>query len=173
MAELYLIENGPSPTVAAQVAVTTGTNIKTLLQIKLEDTLTVRGTIVEWGISFDGSAAATPILCELLTTGTVKATVTEHLAPGIVQLDPGAITTTDGNPFDFTAAADGTGFTATAEGTITATRILDMQQVAPTNQYVKQYPLGREPMFAATEYLRIRVKAGSAVNAYCYVVIEV
>src|SRR3990167_5588231 len=173
MSELYLITNGPSPTTAAEAAVTTGTDIKTMLQVKLNGSATTRAKVVEWGISFDGSAAATPIACELLTTGAVKATVTEHVAAGIVNLDPNATATTDDNPFAFGAAGDETGYTATAEGTITATRMMDVQYVAPTGQYVKQWPLGREPMFAPSEFLRIRVTAGAAVNAYAYVVIEV
>ena len=170
---LYFIPNGPSPTTAAQAVVTTGTAIKTMLQVKLDDAGANRGKVVEWGISFDGSAAATPIKCELLTTGTVKATVTEHVAAGIINLDPLAVTITDDNPFAFGAAGDETGYTATAEGTITVTRMMDVQLIAPTNQYIKQFPLGREPMFGPTEYLRIRVTAGVAVNAYCYVTIEV
>jgi len=106
MPELYLIANGPSPTAAAQAAVTTGTAIKTMLQVKLNASATNRAKIVEWGISFDGSAAATPIACELLTTGAVKATVTEHVAAGIVNLDPNATAPTDDNPFAFGAAGD-------------------------------------------------------------------
>ncbi len=170
MAELYLIANGPNPTTASQVAVTTGTNIKTMLQVKSGLTVT-RPKVVEWGISFDGSAAATPILVELLTTGTVAATVTAHVAAGIQNLDPLGTTPTTGNPFTFTTTT--TGYTATGEGTVTASRALDIQQIAPTNQYVKQWPLGREPFFSQLDYLRIRVKAGAAVNAYCYVVVEV
>ena len=171
MAELYLIANGPSPTTAAQVPVTTGTAIKTLLQVKLGATITGRGLIVEWGISFDGSAAATPIKCELLGTEAIAATVTAHVAAGIVNLDPAAEAPADNLPFDFGTAA--TGFTATAEGTIVATRMFDPQLVAPTNQYVKQWPLGREPKFDADEFLRIRVTAGAAVNAYAYIIVEV
>ena len=53
---LYLIANGPMPTTAAQAAVTTGTAIKSMLQLKPFNVC----DIVEWGISFDGSAAATP-----------------------------------------------------------------------------------------------------------------
>ena len=172
MAELYLIANGPNPTTASQVAVTTGTAIKTLLQVKIGATLIhQRAKVIEWGISFDGSAAAVPILCELLTTGTVAATVTAHVAAGIQNLDPLATTPTDGFPFNFTNTT--TGYTATIEGTITATRALDIQQVAPTNQFIKQWPLGREPCFDVADYLRIRVKAPVAVNAYCYLVVEV
>jgi len=57
---LYFIPNGPSPTIAAQAAVTTGTAIKTMLQVKLNALATNTAKVVEWGISFDGSAAATP-----------------------------------------------------------------------------------------------------------------
>ncbi|KKL73598.1 hypothetical protein LCGC14_2073310 [marine sediment metagenome] len=169
MSELYLIANGPNPTSAAQVPVTTGTAIKTMLQVKSGLTVT-RPKVVEWGISFDGSAAATPIKCELLTTGTVAATVTAHVATGIQNLDPFGTTPTTGNPFTFTTTT--TGYTASGEGTVTATRALDIQLIAPTNQYVKQWPLGREPFFSQLNYLRIRVTAGAAVNAYCYVIIE-
>ena len=170
MAELYLIANGASPTTAALVKVTTGTAIKTMLQVKLGTTAT-RGKVVEWGISFDGSAAATPIACELIETGTVAATVTAHVAAGIVNLDPFGTTPTSGFPFTFTTTT--TGYTASAEGTITATRPLDVQLIAPTNQYVKQWPLGREPIISQLNYLRIRVTAAAAVNAYCYVIVEV
>ena len=171
---LYFFPNGPMPTTAAQAVVTTGTTIKTMLQVKLGASTNQTARVVEWGISFDGSAAATPIKCELLTTGTVAATVTEFVAADIINLtDPNAAAVTDDFPFAFTAAGDESGYTATAEGSITATRMMDVQLIAPTNQYVKQFPLGREPVFKNNEFLRIRVTAGAAVNAYCYLIIEV
>lgn len=170
MAELYLIANGASPTTAKRAAVTTGTSIKTMLQVKM-GTTTTRGKIVEWGISFDSSVLYTPISCELITTGTVAGTVTAHAATGIQNLDPFATTPTSGNPFTFSTTT--TGYTATVEGAITETRTLDAQLVAPTNQYIKQWPLGREPWFSQLEYLRIRVQAGAAVNCLCYVIVEV
>ena len=171
---LYLLANGPMPTTAAQAVVTTGTAIKTMLQVKMGASSNLTGRVVEWGISFDGFAAALPIKCELLTTGTVAATITEFLAADIINLgDPNAAAVTDDFPFAFTVAGDESGYTATAEGTITATRMFDVQLVAPTNQYVKQWPLGREPTFKASEFLRIRVTAGTAVNCYCYVIIDI
>ena len=166
---LYQIFNGPLPTTAAQAVVTTGTAIKTLLQVKGIAALTFK--VVEWGVSFDGSAAATPIKVELVETGTVFATVTASVAADIVALDAQALGVVSTTYFSVGTAA--TGYTATAEGTITATREFDTQFIAPTNQYVKQFPLGREPTFKFNEFLRIRVTAGTAVNAYCYVVIEV
>lgn len=171
MTELYLIPNGPRPTTAAQAVVTTGTSINTMLQVKLAALGQMRAKVVEWGISFDGSVAGAGIICELLTTKAVAATVTAHAASGIVNLDPLAAAPTDENPFDL--ATTGTGFTGAAEGSVTDTRPMDFQLVQPTTQYIKQWPLGREPAFEDTEHLRIRVKATSAVNCLCYVIIEV
>ena len=168
---LYLIANGPMPTTAAQVAVTTGTAIKTLLQVQASATNPIE--IVEWGISFDGSAAATPIKVELLETD-VAATVTASAQADIVRFDGLALANTGNqttNQIQIGTAA--TGYTATAEGTITAVRMFDVQYVAPTNQYVKQFPLGRGPVIAVAKFARVRVTAGAAVNAYTYMIVNV
>ena len=163
---LYLIANGALPTAAAPVAVTTGTVIKTLLQLKPFN----RVTIVEWGISFDGSAAATPVKCELLETGTVFATVTASVDADIPKFqgaDP-AVASVAG----LTLGVAATGYTSSAEGTVTASRLFDVQFVAPTNQYIKQFPLGREPVLIIGNACRIRVTVGVAINAYCYMIID-
>lgn len=167
---LYQIWNGPSPTTAAQVPVTTGTSIKTLLQVKPSATIVAK--IVEWGISFDGSAAATPIKVELIETD-VAATVTAHVAAGIVKLDANALRGGDPTTNLIQVGTTSTGYTATAEGSITASRVFDAQLVAPTNQYIKQFPLGREPIIDLSLFARIRVTAGAAVNAYCYMTVEI
>jgi hypothetical protein len=169
LAELYAIYNGASPTTAAGPKVTTAAVIKTLLQIKLGTQS--KGKVVEWGISFDGSAAGVPIECELIETGTVFATVTASAAADIVKFgDPNGI---DPTTSAFILTTTGTGYSASAEGTITATRLLDYQLIAPTNQYVKQFPLGREPVINVSTSLRIRVTAPVAVNAICYIVLEI
>lgn len=169
---LYLIANGPSPTAAAQAPVTTGTVIKTMLQVKNSATNLLK--IVEWGISFDGSAAATPIRCELLEGDASSAsTVTAHVAAGIVKLDGVALAQTgDQTTNIIPVGTDKTGYTSTVEGTNTTVRMFDVQFIAPTNQYVKQWPLGREPVMIPSGVLKVRVTAGAAVNAYCYVVVE-
>lgn len=159
---LFLAYNGVSPTTAAQVPVTTGTAIKTLLQLATPST--VRLYIVEWGISFDGSAAATPIRCELMTC-TGAATVTTLAAS-----DCSAISDPLGPPTLLTMGTSATGFTASAEGTPANVDMLDVQFVAPTSQYVKQFPLGREPSCQVSRFVRVRVTATAAVNAYCYVI---
>lgn len=157
---LYIAFNGASPTTAAQVVVATGTAIKTLLQIATPSTTDI--IVLEWGISFDGSAAATPIKVELLQTD-VAATSGTSLTPTLY-----------GNPnAPASLCVGGTGatnFSPTVEGTITATRVFDAQLIAPTNQYVKQFPLGREPWVPVSKFLRVRVTAGASVNAYTYIV---
>lgn len=169
MAQLYAVYNGPMPTTASQVAVTTGTAIKTLLQVKLGTQN--KGKVVEWGISFDGSAAATPGIVELCETGTVFGTVTAAAAADITKFgDPNDVDPTTSN---FIIGTSATGYTCTSEGSITAVRQFDVQQIAPTNQYVKQFPLGREPVINVSTALRIRVKFGTAINAICYVIIEI
>src|SRR3990167_343142 len=133
----YLIPNGPFPTTAAQAVVTTGTAIKTMLQVKGVAALQFK--IVAWGISFDGSAADTPIKCELLETGTVFATVTASADADCVKQNGAdqAVASIAG----LTMGTAATGYTASAEGSITVTRMFDAQFIAPTNQYVIQFPL--------------------------------
>lgn len=167
---IYTIWNGPSPTTAKQVAVTTGTAIKTLLQVLASATKPAK--IIEWGISFDGSAAATPISVELLETD-VAATVTAHVAAGIVKTDAEALAGGDPTTNLIQVGTAHTGYTGSAEGTITVTRQFDAQLIAPTNQYVKQFPLGREPVIQVGKWARVRVHAGAAVNALTYMVVEV
>lgn len=164
---LYKLYNGPAPTTAAQLPVTTGTAIKTLLQIKPFNLV----KIVAWGVSFDGSAAATPIKCELLSTGTVFATVTASVDADVLKWDGNdqAAASVAG----LTLGTAATGYTASAEGTITSTKVFDAQLVAPTNQYVFEFSLGREPRVAIGDSGRIRVTAGAAVNAYAWMLLEV
>lgn len=166
----YLFANGPMPTTAAQAAVTTGTAIKSMLQLKASGTILAR--IKEWGISFDGSAAATPIKCELLETD-VAATVTAAAAADLTKFDAAALAGGDPTTNLIQVGTTSTGYTATAEGSITAVRMFDVQFIAPTNQYVKQFPLGCEPLIQVAKFGRIRVTAGAAVNCYCYMLIEV
>jgi hypothetical protein len=160
---LYKAYNGPAPTTAAQLAVTTGTAIKTLLQIAPPST-TQELCIVEWGISFDGSAAAAGIKAELVETD-VAATVTAHVAAGIIKWD-----VPTGVASNVTLGTAATGYTASAEGTITATRVHDHQHVQPFDRYEKQWALGTWPKVQSAKFLRVRVTAAAAVNAVAWVI---
>jgi hypothetical protein len=125
--------------------------------------------VVEWGISFDGTAAATPIECELITTNAIAATVAAAVAADITPFSEAAETSFASG---LTLSTTGTGYTASGEGSIvTAVRAGDRQLVAPTNQFLKQFPMGQEFHVPPATVLRIRVTAAAAVNAYCYVVV--
>jgi len=163
---IYFIANGPMPTTAAQAVVTTGTAIKTLLQLKPFNTC----RILEWGVSFDGFAAAAPIKCELLDTGTVFGTVTASADADVTKIS--SVEQAVASIAGLTLGTSATGYTCTSEGSITAVRMFDAQLVAPTNQYLKQFPQGREPKCIIGNAVRIRVTAPAAVNAYAYMMIE-
>lgn len=159
---MFSIFNGPNPTTASFAPVASGTAIKTLLQVAVPATAEI--TVIEWGISFDGSAAATPGIIELIETDVAATTGTSR--------------TPDkwGNPNGIASLCVGgtalTCYTPSVEGTITATRPGDFQHIAPTNQYIKQFPLGREFVVAASKFLRIRVKFGTTVNCIAYIIWE-
>ena len=165
--KLYVVFNGAMPTTAPIPKVTTGTATKTMQQLAPKGSGGAPNMyIVRWGISFDGSAAATPIVCELIETD-VAATVTAAVAADIMAYnDYNAVAASN----FLTLSTTGTGYTATAEGTTTATRIADLQNIAPTNQFIYDWVLGNE--FAATpgKFIRIRVTAATAVNATTYIV---
>jgi hypothetical protein len=161
MPDLYWCANGPMPTTAAFVYVTTGTSTKTMLQVATPATRIIR--VVAWGVSFDGSAAAVPLVCELMQTD-VAATVTAHSASGVQPFnDPNAPASL------MTLGTTATGYTASSEGSITATRHFDLQLIAPTNQYNYQFPLDCEPQVPTSKFLRVRVTAPVAVNCFTWV----
>jgi len=164
----FKIFNGPGPTTAARAAVTTGTAIKTMLQIKGINSFKVVG----WGVSMDGAALAAGVEWELLTTGTVAATVTATAEADVLQwftrtseLDT-AVLAAD----KFTLGVAATGYTSTAEGTITVAKTWSSAFITPTREYIEYFP--RPIVIASTDYLRIRCKAAAAINAICWALVQ-
>lgn len=171
---LYKIYNFASPTTAAPSLVTTGTAIKTMLQVKPSSTIISR--LVEWGFYLDSTAASVSAKIELIEVD-VAATVTAHVASGIVKYDAAALMGGDPTTNLIQVGTSATGYTATAEGTVTAARLLDFA-VATTGttfavgQWV-QMPLGREPVLQIDKFARIRVTFATAVNMACYMIVEI
>lgn len=166
-AKTYTVHNGAVPGAAAAVAITTGTAIKTMLQLATSANTAIR--VVEWWTEFDGSAAATPIKVELLGhTGGPQTTLTTYAAADIAKSnDPNAAAA------DFTLASNASGFgTGATEVTPTTVRNLATHFVPPTSGIYIQYPLGREPEIQVSAYLRHRTTAGAAVNCLAAVVVE-
>lgn len=172
MATLYWAANGAMTTTTLLPKQATLTGVRTLLQIATSATRPIK--VVEWGVSFDGSVAAAPIQCELIQTNagiTVGTNFAGYSAADIQPFDdPNAPAST------ITLVNSGyasTGTVPSSETTsITTTRTGDAQLVAPTNGYVKQSPLGREFQVPVSKFLRIRVNAGTTVNAFAYVIWE-
>lgn len=159
----FAVWNGASGALTAALApVTTGTpGPKTMLQLKPGSNIAV----LEWGYSFDVIPAAN-LKVELITTGTVAATVTASVAADIVKYDD------SGNSASLASlGTTATGYTATAEGTITSTRLLAYGSEW-AQSFKQQFPLDREPGVLANDLLRIRVSTGTAINMTCYIVWE-
>lgn len=164
-----LIGPGAMPTTAAMATIATGTAIKTLMQLQPSATLMMK--IIAWGISFDGSAAATPIKCELLETD-VAATVTAYVAADLMKYDADALMSGTLTTNLIQVGTSNSGYNASAEGTITAIREFDFQLISPMGAYARDFPLGREPRLQIGKFARIRVTAGASVNAYPWMLVE-
>ena len=151
MGSLYSVYNMAVPTTAAGTVVSTGTAIKTLLQLTAPSTRQL--WITEWGITYDGSPNA--IKTELINTTTVAGGSSTAVTPTV--LTPGA-------PASLATA----GFSPSTEGSVVATcRVFDYCLLS-TNTFIRQWPLGNEPVLDVSQVLRIRVTAGTAVNAICW-----
>jgi hypothetical protein len=165
--EYKLISGATGSSAPAKVSTSTSAE-KTILQI-LHASQPL--TVVEWGISFDGSSAAEPIVCELIETGAIAATVTaaagNDLGAFNQQADPNVAA-----GGGVTLSGAGTGYNATAEGAVVApVRNGDLQNIAPSNGFLHQYPLNQEFRIPATKVGRIRVNNPSgAVNCYAYMI---
>jgi len=161
----YKTWNGPMPTTAAQAKVTTGTAIKTMLQLSTPVTRQIQ--LIAWGYSLDVAPGAASVV-ELLQTD-VAATVTAHVAAGVQPLDPNAPASL------LTLGVANTGYTASAEGATTATRVFDLVEVplaagATDLTYTYQWMPDERPVVAISKFLRVRATfAGSASNMVTWV----
>lgn len=131
---------------------------ETILQLVGPSTSRLR--IVEFGISFDGTTAANaPVDVQLLRQTTAGTASTTAQVP--VKMDPA-------DP----APAATFNYTYTAEPT--AGDVLGSWQLTPNGGlFVMQYPLGREPVMAASGRVGLKVTPGAfTLNATAYLVFE-
>ena len=165
----YTVWNGPAPTTAALASVTTGTAIKTMVQVATPSSTQIR--VIEWGFSLDDPPGADGVV-ELLQTD-VAATVTAHTtATGIVNLDP------NGPASLCVGGTSLTGYTATVEGAIAATRPFDSVSLSSVSQesgltYVKTFMPTAMPIVAVSRFLRIRATTPTtAADMRCFITFE-
>lgn len=165
MAGQFKAFNGPAPTAAQQLAVTTGTAIKTMMQLATPSTTGL--WIKAWGVTHDGAASTTSMSVELISHATGGATVTAYAAGDITQFGPND----EASQVTVSGTTNG-GYTGTNEQTLTAVDVLDSCYLVPTqaDRYVFQWPLGERPFIAVSRWIRIRVTAaGAATNMRCWI----
>jgi len=170
----FLIGNYASPTTAVSAAVATGTNVKTMQQVKPSATLAMR--ILRWGFSTTAPASTATLVAELIETD-VAATVTAHVAAGLVKYDALAQLCGDPTTNLIQVGTTATGYTASAEGTIAVTRLLAGPQtiVIPTTggaQFEEMFPLGEQPSLTIGLFARIRLHSTVDVNARSWMLVE-
>lgn len=156
------------PTTAAQASVTTGTAIKTMLQLATPSTRQIQ--LIAWGFSTDDPPGADGVI-ELLQTD-VAATVTAHVAAGVQSLDPNAPASL------LTLGTSATGYTATVEGAITAARVFDAVSLSSGTgesplTYSYQWMPDERPTVAVSRFLRVRATTPTtAADLRCWIVFE-
>ena len=165
----YFVGNFPTFTTAPAAKQTLTTSGTTYVTLQVAASAGNPFTVIEWGVSFDQSTAGMPAQCELIAGATAQAGMTAHVASGVTlylrSADAGASTVTLG--------ASATGYGAVTATTPGAIRVGDIQNIAPTNQYVKQFPLGREFFVAGGQFCQIRVTPRTAsLGAYAYVIFQ-
>lgn len=164
----FIVWNGPMPTTAAQQSVTTGTAIKTMLQLSTPATRQIQ--LLEWGWSSDDPPGADGVI-ELLQTD-VAATVTAHVAAGVQNLDP------NGAASLLTLGTTATGYTSSSEGTPAATRTFDAVSLSSVSgesglQYVRQWMPDARPIIPISKFLRVRATtATTAIDLRTWIVFQ-
>jgi hypothetical protein len=158
-------------TTAAMTPVTTGTSIKTMLQLATPAARQI--TVISWGYLLDQFPTTTLTgKIELVETD-VAATVIAHIASGVQPLLPGVPAS------QLTLGTSATGYTANAEGSVTTTRTFDQDQINGVTflggtdaMYEYQFMQDERPVVAVSKFLRVRATFGSAVNMLTWVTIE-
>jgi hypothetical protein len=150
------------------VSVATANGVKTMLQVATPSNNFI--TLIAWGYSIDVASAGI-MTVELLQTD-VGATIVQHVASGIQPLDPG----TPASSMDISGTGK-TGYTASAEGSITATRVLDAQKhsIAAAGHadlsYSYQFMPDERPIVPISKFLRVRATATTTTpTMLCWVV---
>jgi hypothetical protein len=145
------------------IEVATGTGLKTVLQVATPSTTDIR--VHGWGLSFDGIVPTNPAgKCHLLDCD-VAATVTD-LTPEKWESDYAQASLCVGS------AGNKTGYNASVEGTLTAARVIDPQEIHPQSGYSIFFGEGRRPAIKPSRFVRVRVLFSVDVNCIPWVLFE-
>lgn len=163
MSGLFLTSNAIMPTTAAQVALTTGTAIKTHQQLAPPTGMSV--DVVAFGVEFDAPLTVLARV-ELIETD-VAATVSAAVAAGVMPYDSKAVASASSL---VTLGTTATGYAASGEGSITAVRYGKYKLLQPgDSKYEWEWSLGREFCIRPAKFGRIRITTSVAINAYTWI----
>lgn len=170
MASTYLVYGATTAALTAPpVAVASSgsaNTVRTVAQFKFTQAVHIK----EWGYSLTAIPTA-PCEIELVDTGLIAATMaTAFIAGDFIKYNNA---NADTPPVTLGTGASGFGV-ASAEGTVTATRLLGFRY--ENGLWVeKQIPLGDYPEVLSTNYLRIRITPTTAavVSILPYIMFEV
>lgn len=137
---------------------------KVAIQLATPSTVQIR--LVEWGVSFNGSAAATPAVCTLAQAGAASTCSSAHSTSTIVPIGD------NGKASSLTMGTTTSGYGNGAITTNTTSKQYAGQFIAPTNQFIQQWPLGREPVVPVSAFLQLRINTSATVTAIAYIVFE-
>lgn len=167
MIHRYRCYNSAMATTASMASVTTGTTIKTMLQLGLPATRMIK--ILAWGYSLDDPPGADAVY-DLIESDTA-ATVTAHVAAGVQPIPSGIPASL------LTLGVSATGFTATVETAPVTTRTLDIvrmssvsAEAAPSLEYSKVFDWDAAPSIAVSKFVRLRATTPTtAVDMSCWI----
>jgi hypothetical protein len=150
---------GPSHTAAGVITeVSTLTGLATMLQVATPATTGIH--VLGWGISFDGVVSTdAPGICYLMDCDVGMSAATS-LTPDGWNAEGKAIASLCVGGTGSTCVSDG----AVTEGTITASNLIDAQEVHPQTGYSVWFPSDRLPYVALSRFLRVRVNFAVQIN---------
>jgi len=156
---------GASHTAAGVVTeISTLTGLATMLQVATPSTTSIK--ILGWGISFKGVAATDPPgMCYLLD-GDVGMSGATSLTPDAFNAEALDVASLCVGGTGATAVNDG----SVTEGTITASRLLDSEEVHPQSGYGVWFPADARPYVNISRFLRVRTNFSVAISCLPWVV---
>lgn len=165
MAQYMALNHAFSTTtgVAAGTSYTTGGKV----MIQLDVPATTRVRIIEYGLSFNNTVSNVPAKVELVQCGTASTCSTAHTSSTVLPI--GAENTT--TRLNFGATTD-TGYGNGAITSNTTDKYFDSQYIPPTGQFVKQWPLGREPLSDVSKFIQLRIDTAATVTVAAYIIWE-
>lgn len=166
MLHRYRAWNSAMVTTAAPAAVTTGTSIKTMLQLAAPSTRQIM--LLGWGYSIDDPPGADAVI-DLIQSDTA-ATVTAHGASGVQPINPGSPASL------LTLGTSATGFTSSSETAPVTTKTFDAVSIssvsaeaAPSMRYEYFWLPGEGPVVAVSTFVRLRATTPTtAVDMRCW-----